>query len=408
MVISQHPLPKDQSTTQPAHPQILTKNFVLAFAGHFCTGMAFWPYILLPLFLGNLGYGSFMIGVLMGIASVSGVLVRLWVGSELDRRGRKPLLIGAATLFVIVNLGYIFVTTSGPLIYALRLLHGLSVGPLFAAIMTFTADIIPEKRRTEGLAYFGIAGHLSGALGIILGEWLIQIGGFKALFTSGAIMSLSAVIFFALLTERRFEQRIESSQSVWKTITNKNLVGLWMVSLAFSLGLASYFTFLKPFAESVSLKNISFFFTTYSSIAVFIRIFGARLPQKIGEAFVLTFALGCLATGTFLIVYIPNIWGLMLTGALCGIGHGYGFPILSSVIIARTDDKTRGSVITFYTLLFDVGFLIGAPLWGLLVSLAGYKVMFAIASTVVLIGTILAPRSIVQNDYTQTTIYQKK
>jgi MFS family permease len=78
----------------------------------------------------------------------------------------------------------------------------------------------------------------------------------------------------------------------------------------------------------------------------------------------------------------------MLTGMLCGIGHGYGFPILSSIIIEDADAETRGSVVTFYTLLFDVGFLIGAPLWGLLVDIGGYNVMF-LAATVVIVGGIL-------------------
>jgi len=390
MAASRHPLPVDEACFKSTPAPILTKNFRLAFAGHFCIGMAFWPYVLLPLFLGNLGYGSFMIGVLMGSASVSGILIRLWVGAELDRRGRKPILIGSAALFAIVNLCYLLIDEAGPLVYGIRLLHGLSVGPLFAAIMTFAADIIPETRRTEGFAYFGIAGHLSGALSIILTEWLIGVAGFQALFMFGTVVSTIAVVFFALLSEPKFTGSAGSGQSLWRIVKDRRFVPLWILSLAFSLSLASYFTFLKPFAESVSLTNVSFFFTTYSIVAVFIRVFGARLPQQLGEKLVLATSFGCLAVGIMLIVHLPTTWGLMLTGILCGIGHGYGFPILSSIIIEVADPETRGSVVTFYTLLFDVGFLIGAPLWGLLVSLGGYDVMFTAAAMVVLGGTVLA------------------
>jgi predicted MFS family arabinose efflux permease len=390
MTTSRHPLPVDEAGFKSNPAPILTKNFRLAFAGHFCIGMAFWPYVLLPLFLGNLGYGSFMVGVLMGTASVSGVLIRLWVGGELDRRGRKPILIGAAAFFAAVNLGYILVDEAGPLIYGIRLMHGLSVGPLFAAIMTFAADIIPETRRTEGFAYFGIAGHLSGAIGVMLGEWLIGFAGFQALFMFGAVVSMIAVVFFALLSEPKFTGSAHSNQSLWRIVKDQRFAALWILSLAFSLGLASYFTFLKPFAESVGLSNVSFFFTTYSSVAVFIRIFGARLPQQLGEKLVLTISLGCLAVGIILIVHLPTTWGLMITGMLCGIGHGYGFPILSSIIIEAADAETRGIVVTFYTLLFDVGFLIGAPMWGLLISLGGYDMMFTAAAMVVLGGIVLA------------------
>ena len=351
--------------------------------------MAFWPYVLLPLFLGNLGYDSFMIGVLMGTASVSGVLIRPWIGVRLDRQGRKPLLIGAASLFVGVNLGYILVDETGPLIYGIRLLHGLSIGPLFAAIMTFAADIIPEERRTEGFAYFGIAGHLSGSISVMLGEWMIWLGGFSALFISGAVMSLIAVIFFSMLSEPDFKRLEKSSPSLWEIAKDQRFVVLWIVSLSFSLGLTSYFIFLKPFAETVGLTNVSFFFTTYSSVAVLIRLFGARLPQQLGEKKVLSISLGCLAIGILMISHLPTIWGLMFTGMLCGTGHGYGFPILSSILIKNTSRKIRGSVITFYTLLFDIGFLIGAPLWGLLVTISGYNMMFLTAALMIIGGILL-------------------
>ena len=388
MGISRH-LPLSDATSSPLTPSpILTRNFVLAFAGHFCIGLAFWPYVLLPLFLGNLGYDSFFIGILMGTASVAGILVRFWVCGELDRRGCKHLLIGTSVLFICVNLGYVFVHEAGPLIYGLRLAHGLSIGTLFAAIMTFAATIIPETRRTEGLAYFGISGHVPGAIGVMLGEWLIQSGGFQPFFIFGAIMSALAAIFFTLLTEPNGTGCFSHRQSLWTIVHNQRFVALWMISLTFSLGLASYFTFLKPFAASIGLTNVSFFFTTYSTVVVFTRIFGARIPQQLGETFVLTVSFGCLAIGILLITLISTPWHLMLTGMLCGIGHGYGFPILSSIIIDIADGENRGSVMTFYTLLFDLGFLIGAPLWGLLVSLGGYDVMLVAAATVVSVGIV--------------------
>ena len=63
MNISRHPLPRDDTTSLPGPDKKLCAGILRAFLHRH--GL-FWPYVLLPLFRGNPGYGSFMIGVLMG------------------------------------------------------------------------------------------------------------------------------------------------------------------------------------------------------------------------------------------------------------------------------------------------------------------------------------------------------
>ena len=81
-------------------PVLLTRYFI-----HLFFGLSFWPYVLLPVFLQELGADLLMVGIMMGMASFSGILVRPWVGISLDGGNdiSKPVYINdlALNIFII-------------------------------------------------------------------------------------------------------------------------------------------------------------------------------------------------------------------------------------------------------------------------------------------------------------------
>ena len=60
----------------------------------------------------------------------------------------------------------LFVRDLGPLIYIDRVLMGIGAGALFTGYFAWAGDIIPEERRTEGIALFGVSGLLPLALNL--------------------------------------------------------------------------------------------------------------------------------------------------------------------------------------------------------------------------------------------------
>ena len=79
---------------------------------------------------------------------------------------------------------------------------------------------------------------------------------------------------------------------------------------------------------------------------------------------------------------------LALAGVLCGIGHGYTFPILSALIVSRTPDAERGAAVTLFTALFDAGPLVAAPLLGLLADARGHAAMYVVMAGVGAAGVL--------------------
>jgi MFS family permease len=95
-------------------------------------------------------------------------------------------------------------------------------------------------------------------------------------------------------------------------------------------------------------------------------------------------ALASLAAGLYLVARFESLRTLGAAGLLCGMGHGYLFPILSGMAIEGTDRRARGSAMSFYTAVFDLGQMLGPPFFGLVAESAGFPVMFLFAMAGVL------------------------
>ncbi|MBI3803262.1 MAG: MFS transporter [Nitrospirae bacterium] len=376
--------------TPTVAPPLITRDFVLLFAAHFLFGLSFWPYVLLPVFLQTLGFDLFKVGVVIGTASLAGIVARPWVGGALDRIGRRRCLMIGGLLFLAANLSYLGIHSSGGEIYFVRLLHGLGMGVLMATFFTLAADLSPATRRTEGIALFGISGHLSGSIGVLWGEQVIRLGGYAALFISGALLALLSLIMGLLIDEPVRGAQGERSQDRFLEIAFRPALRLPLVAtVAFSFSMTSYMVFLKPYALTVGIGSMTHFFIAYTLTAVAVRLIGSRWPDRFGLKWVLYPAMVSMAIGILVLFFRPTLAGLAVGGMLAGVGHGFIFPILSSMILGREREENRGGVMTLFTMLYDFGLFIGAPLLGWVAQGGRYGAMFWVAASV-LTGSLFA------------------
>jgi predicted MFS family arabinose efflux permease len=109
----------------------------------------------------------------------------------------------------------------------------------------------------------------------------------------------------------------------------------------------------------------------------------------LGQKRVLFPSMGSLAIGFMVLSLATGSGHVAIAGVLCGVGHGYGFPILSGMVVSRALDEDRGSAVSFFTALFDFGTLIGGPVLGVIISTFGYTTMFTFAA-VAIVGASFA------------------
>ncbi len=365
--------------------RLLTPPFVLCSLATFAQALAFNLFLHLPGYLDRLGASEVRIGFIFGLASVAAIGVRPSIGRTMDLRGRRGVILAGGVLNVLASGLYLGVTDVGALLYANRIAHGLAQAMLFTAMFTYAADCVPARRRTEGLALFGVSAMLPISLGGVLGDWILARADYSVLFVSAAGLALFALVLSFPLRDRprHASHGDEAPRGFLAALGQRDLLPLWWIGAVFATALACTFSFLKLFVESTGLGSVGGFFSAYSGAAIGMRIFLGWLPDRIGPKRVLFPSLAALTTGFALLAFADRGQDVLLAGALSGIGHGFTFPILFGMVVTRTREADRGSAMAIYTALFDLGVVVGAPSFGFVIGSVGFPAAFLGAAVLI-------------------------
>jgi MFS family permease len=109
-----------------AHAPLFTRTFVIAALANAALSLAGFLFVHLPGFLQQLGAGEARIGRIMAAQALGAILAWPVVGHVMDARGRRMVILAGVALFVTVIAMYLSIDALGPLVYAVRLLDGVS------------------------------------------------------------------------------------------------------------------------------------------------------------------------------------------------------------------------------------------------------------------------------------------
>lgn len=330
------------------------------------------------------------IGLLFGATAAAAIAVRPPLARAIDRGRRRRLALAAAAANAIVCALYLTVDGLGAWIAVLRIAHGFAEATLFTVLFVLAADLVPASRRVEGLALYSASGMLPISLGGLLGDAILARAPYEALF--GASVVAAGVSFALVLPVRETERPAAAGDAPPRrfrdALAQRDLAPLWFLGIVFGVVLAGVFTFVKRFVMEAQVASVGTFFTAYTGAAIAVRLVGGSLPDRIGPRRVLLPALATLVAGFACLAAADRAAEVLAAGVLCGLGHGFTFPILSALIVSRARDAERGAAIAILTALPDVGALLGAPSLGWIIEASGFAAMFAAAAALLAAGTI--------------------
>ncbi|HSB72809.1 MAG TPA: MFS transporter [Candidatus Methylomirabilis sp.] len=359
-----------------------TKPFVLAAIASFLFFSNVNAYTLLPLYIQALGGGEGQIGTIMAMYSVAAILCQASLGAFLDRWSRKPVFLAAAGTLALVSITFTFTRSLTWHFYLLRFLQGGAVAIFLTSNLTLIADLAPPSRRAEAVGIFGVSGLVSIALAPAIGEAILRVWGFQALFAATALVAVAALAV-CLATTMPAAVPVPSTHglgpSFWPTF-------LPILIAAFLFGLANsiVFVFLPPFARFVGLPRIGPFYVLYTGAAITVRLLGGRLADRLGRQQVILPSLVGLAIGILLFALLSSTWLLLLVALINGTSHGFLYPAASALAFDRAPSGGRGRTLAVYNIAVLLGGATGAFGFGWLVELLGYRPGF------LLVGLLLA------------------
>ena len=340
-----------------------------------------------PLFAsGPLRADPLGVGIAVGAFSVTALVLRPWSGRESDRRGRRPLLVAGAGLAAVVILAHAL-TTSLVILVILRLLLGAAEALFFVAGFAMLADLAPRGREGEALSFNSLALYLGIAIGPVLGEALMSVGGFTLAWIGAAALSLLAA---ALSLRLPLTGRREDGASVPFMLIHRAVV--WPSAGLFS-GVAAMSGFLAFVAiygrDDLRMAVSGPVLLVFGLVVVGCRIVFAKLPDRLPPYRLASAALGLIAVGMTLTGLVTTVPGLFVGAAVMAVGVAFVTPAFFAAIARRVDPGERGAAFGTVSIFLDLAFGGGPVLLGLIVDAASIPTAFLAVAIVPAVGAVL-------------------
>ncbi|MBU3107550.1 MFS transporter [Clostridium gasigenes] len=336
----------------------------------------------LPMFIKEIGGSESQVGFIVGVFTISAVIVRPIVGGLMDKYGRRVFIISGLIFFAITMYFYDFVTVIIFLVI-LRILHGISWALATTSIGTAVTDVIPKSRRGEGMGWYGLSMTLGMALGPILGLWVAKSFSFHYLFLLCTALALIAFIlaFFTKIPV------IKNTHKNTISFFEKDLLPMAIVTFFLSITFGGITTFLPLFAAKIQV-NVGTFFLVYALTLTVTRPITGKISDKYGEDVIIIPALFILIVALLVLTFTKGTVGLVITAILYGIGFGSAQPALQVAILRLAKPEKIGVAnATFFT-AFDLGIGLGSIGLGFVSQLMGYQALFIVCAISALISLL--------------------
>jgi MFS family permease len=387
---------------------LFTKNYTLHWVSYLAMSMAF--YFLLPTLpvfvVAGLGEGKEKVGFIIGVYSLSALLIRPIAGFAMDKYGRKPIYLTALILYTLLMSAYLLAETF-VILLIIRFLHGLTWGVITTGGSTIAADLVPEKRRGEGIGYFGLSITLSIALGPLIGLIIMEPDRFQELFISGFIVSLLAFIIFAFVKLPPIPAYQRRSLSI-NTFFEKKVVPLSLIMMVGAISYGGIISFVALFYQQNDISNGSLFFLVYSlGVAIFRPIAGKIMDSNgPGVLVIPSFILNIF--GLILLAFSGTSIPFLIAAFIIGLGNGIIMPTIQTMILNLVPVERRGVANSTFFSAIDLGIGGGSVILGYLAAWFNLQVMFIFCGLILLIPLLFFAFSVLKHYHTHNLNQPKK
>ena len=361
-----------------AAPPLFTRRFLALWFFQCATFFsAFQLLPVIPLRIVDLGGDKGTAGTFLFVYTLSSAFAAPVMGTVADHIGRKRMLVVASLLFVVFSLAYGVVPWL-PVVLLIAVVHGALWSSILSAAGAIMTDFIPPERRTEGLAYWGLAPTAAIALAPALGLFVHRFGWF-ALCAEIAALSLLTAVWASRLPggeSRDADRPFPHPREFWDFDVIAATLSLGVVAFGYG-GVTSYVALLS---RERGIHPESLFFTVFALATVFIRILTARLGDRHGPKVLLYPSFVAMPVAYLLLAQAHDRLVLSISAALFGMGLGAAFPAFMTFVMAHTADDRRARTFGSVILGFDTGIGVGSFVIGAIGQRAGLDTAFTVAA----------------------------
>ncbi len=351
------------------------------------------PLAVLPVRVhGTLGFGAFVVGLVIGAQSWATLLTRPAAGTRADQRGPRSTAFLGFAFSALAGLLYglsTAVPNAGASLAILVLgrgLLGLGESLVITGALAWGVALAGRERTGLVMAWVGIAMYGALGVGAPLGSMLDVHGGFLSLACAAA---LAPVLGMAAMRFVRPVQPVGGTRLPLSAVVRLIWfpgAGLSLAALGFG-AIAAFSTLL--FSER-GWTHAALVMTAFGIGYVFARMVLGGLPDRFGGARVALASAAVASVGQFGMWLAPSSAVAVAAAAVTGLGFSLAFPSFGVEAIGRVPPQNRGIALGAYTAFFDATLGLGVPVLGALAGELGYGAAFAVGAFAALGSFVIA------------------
>lgn len=348
----------------------------------------------LPRFVQNtLGFDSIIVGLVIGLQSLSTLLTRAYSGKITDTRGAKKSKMSGVILAVIAGIAYVLaVSFQTQPILALaflllaRIIHGIGESFLVTGALTWGIGLAGHSSSGKVMTWNGIAMYAGIAIGAPISIWLSKEYNIFPAFLLIALFPLVSWLSTTKLPSIPVDKD-HVRMPFYKVIGTISGQGL---SLAFSsMAFGCIASFIALFFSQKNWGDASLAFIIFGACYVLTRILFASFPDKYGGFTIALISLIIEVAGQMLIWTSASKTLTIIGCGLTGVGFSLVFPALGVLAIQQVKPQMRGTALGAYVAFVDLSLGLAGPIAGLIAGWFDYQTVYLFGGTSCVIAMII-------------------
>jgi MFS family permease len=383
--------------------RLLTRRFVLLTLSTFLYFTAMGTLVpTLPRFVTDeLDGGGFQIGLAVGSFAFAAGLLRPFAGRLGDERGRRLLVVGGSAIFAVATASIVLATSLALLVLA-RVVAGAGEAAMWVGSATTSQDLAPPDRRAEAASYFSVALYSGMAIGPPLGEALVKGPGYDTLWLVTAALAIGACLLGTQTPKPATAPRPERGG-----LLQREALAPGTVLLLGMIPFVGFTAFLPVYAEDVGMENIGPVFGLFAVLVLCIRIFGARIPDRLGVRLLGTVAIVASIVGVLVVAAWPSQAAIWVSVPAFAVGSALLFPALFAAALGQVPENERSRAVGTFSIFFDLAGGVGVPLLGLIVSVADVRWAYAVGAVCGVLSLLVLRRTVgAVSEHTELGAYE--
>lgn len=314
-------------------------------------------------------------GWVLAIFTLVAGLSRPFSGRMTDHWGRLPVMVIGGMASMIACIGYTLIDdivsrlvwmTPVLLFFGIRAFHGMSTGFKPTGTAAFLADIVPVKRRGEGMGWLGFAGSIGMALGPKLGNYLHLEHGYDLMFWVAAGFAVLSILVIAgmketLASEQRKPPGMHLLAIRWRDVYEPRVMTPTLVFMLYATAFGAVFTLIPIKTNLMGVDEFrGTFFLIYLGFTTFSRVIAGRISDQVGRPVVVFVGVLSVVFALAILGWTETVVGLIVGGALYGLAHGTVGPTLFAWTIDLSNAEHKGRAFSTMFIGMEIGIGVGS------------------------------------------------